>query len=107
MAYGSNVVLAGLEAGNNGNNEKRRGDMTLNALGAVDVACIFISSNLYVAGFQILNMGYRAGAVWAWIAGSIIFALAIFLTVLFIRAYKIQKMVEDSDTSTLRTGKIF
>jgi len=81
--------------------------MTMNALGAIVVAFIFISSNLYVAGFQILNMDYRLGAIGAWVVGSIMLILAIFLTILFIRAYKLQKMVEDSDTVTLRTGRIF
>jgi len=76
----------------------------MTALGAIIIACIFIASNLYVGGYQICSLGYRSGAIGAWIIAGLILVLGIFLSVRFIKAYKLQKGIEDVETYTHRTG---
>ncbi len=52
----------------------------MNALGAIIIACIFIASNLYVGGYQIWSLGYKSGAIGAWIMAGVILILGIFLS---------------------------
>lgn len=80
--------------------------MTMNALGAIIIACIFIASNLYVGGYQIWSLGYKSGAIGAWIITGVILILGIFLSMRFIKAYKLQKSMEDTESYTHRTGRL-
>ena len=79
--------------------------MTMNALGAFAVALIFISANLYVGGYEIYNLGYRYGAIGAWVGASVTFLLGLFISILFIRAYRKQRSRETSDDYKRETGK--
>ncbi len=80
--------------------------MTMNALGAIIIACIFIASNLYVGAYQICSLGYKSGAIGAWIIAGVVLVLGIFLSVRFVKSYRLQKSMEDVESYTHRTGHL-
>ena len=68
--------------------------MSMVALGAFGGVLFLAAINLYAAGFYIDNLGYRCGAIIAWIGASITLVTAIITIIFFFREYRKQRRRE-------------
>ncbi len=80
--------------------------MVMLALGALAGVFFLGSIALFVGGFHICNMGYREGAIAAWVISAIMLIAAIFTLIIFRREYHVQKKIENLEDYTRRTGML-